>query len=691
MWDHNLQQKTYKEEAELRQNKLILQPDNYQIDGDLLKLNASWVEGKQPVQAYYRIKNQAEQKDLAKITTAKVITVTGNIRMIQPPTNENQFDYRRFIRSKRVVNTVQISKMEIKEASSYLGIGAKGIAAVHSLRKQMLNYFASLPAPLAGYSQILLLGYYAQDFTLELEQINKLGLLHLFSLSGMHIFYLLAGIRFILGRLRITRETCDNLILLVLPFYAILGGLSSSLIRAVMMSWLMISTNKLWHNGLNGIEAESIVLLLHLFYSPGIIFSLGTQLSYLLTLILMMSRKMNSFKLGLKMNGYSLPLILWHTFRWNLLTTIISILIIPVFEWLIIPAVIIGSIVPWLQFLCNEILSIITKGLGVLANLPTNIIFGKPPLFFVLFWLGLMLALEVTTNRRKVYLLGLISYCLAGVIIRFPLHDEVVFMDIGQGDCTLIRKKFNREVTLVDTGGKVTFQNQPWQKRHSRENGETVVANYLLSKGVAHIDWLFLTHQDTDHVGNFPVVSRLIKVKKILVPAGMEKLPSFRERLLLSANKLQDVIPIATATIQQVTDFRILHPFEEGKGTNEDSITITTEVDGVSLIISGDLDKSGELEVIQRNPGLHVDILKTGHHGSKTSTDDRYVEQLQPQLAIISAGRRNHYGHPNQETLVTLEKRKIAYLNTAEVGMIKLIPNGPHQFRLETGNTLQVR
>lgn len=691
LWNKSLQQKAFKDKVEITKNEIILEPDEFQIDGDLLKLSGFWIEGNQKIQAYYNIGTKNEKKYLSKIDTIKTLFVTANVEQILPPTNENQFDYRTFMRGKKIVNTAQISKLEVGDEAPHQGAIADLIAATHGLRKRILNYFAALPAPLNGYSQILLLGYYSQNFSTQLEQINKLGLLHLFSLSGMHIFYILSAIRFVLGYMHITRETCEDLILIILPFYAILGGLSSSLIRAVMMSWLMILSSKFFDNGLDGVEAEAVVLLLNLLYSPELVHSMGAQLSYLLTFVLMMSKKMNVWQLGLKMNGYSVPLILWHTFRWNMLTTVTSILIIPVFEWIIIPSVLLGVLFPQLSFLCNEILFWIAKGIEVTAKLPSNIVFGKPPLAIVIFWLGLMFALEVVKSKKKIYFWKFVSYLLVGIMIKMPLHDEIVFLDIGQGDCTLIRRRFNREITLIDTGGKISFQNKQWQKRHSKENGETVVANYLLSKGVSKVNWLFLTHQDTDHVGNFPVISRLVKIEKILVPSGMEKTASFERRLLLSANKKQDVVPISTEKVEQVGQYRILHPFSEGEGKNESSIAVTANLNGVNVIISGDLDKSGELEICRRTPELRADILKTGHHGSKTSTAEGYVQQLQPKLAIISAGRANRYGHPNLETLETLRQNRISYLNTAKVGMIKLIPIGSHNFKIETGNTLKTR
>lgn len=138
---------------------------------------------------------------------------------------------------------------------------------------------------------------------------------------------------------------------------------------------------------------------------------------------------------------------------------------------------------------------------------------------------------ETQKNGLKLWIVMFTCYCAMFLAIHFPLSSEIVYFDIGQGDCTLIRSQFNREVIMIDTGGKVSFNTQEWQKRKGRTNGETIVANYLLSKGIKKIDRLYLTHQDADHVANFPSISQTIEIKQVIVPKGMENLESFKKDL----------------------------------------------------------------------------------------------------------------------------------------------------------------
>ena len=307
-----------------------------------------------------------------------------------------------------------------------------------------------------------------------------------------------------------------------------------------------------------------------------------------------------------------------------------------------------------------------------LSRLPGNIVFGKPSLTFVLMALFLAVMTETQKNGLKLWIVMFTCYCAMFLAIHFPLSSEIVYFDIGQGDCTLIRSQFNREVIMIDTGGKVSFNTQEWQKRKGRTNGETIVANYLLSKGIKKIDRLYLTHQDADHVANFPSISQTIEIKQVIVPKGMENLESFKKRLEESTIGLENVIGVTTQDGGVDNDLRLLHPFESGQGTNDDSLVLWYDFNGIKCIFTGDLPQAGEKEVITKYPEINADILKTGHHGSKTSTSPEFVRKMNPRLAIISCGRNNRYGHPNQETLETLNNNGVPYLSTANCGMIKL-------------------
>lgn len=667
-WQQNVHQVMQVTPDVTQKQHLLIYSDETKISGDLLTFKAWWWEKRQWVNGYYRIRTLAEKKTLLQINKTKIWNVTGKVLPLQAPTNEAQFDWRRFYQGKNIFLAFAVTHYTLQKVPPGQ-MAWRG--RLHDLRQALRLKLKRLPRPLDWYSATLLLGIRSSDADKTLADITRLGLLYLFSLSGLHVFYVVKTLRRFLKLLRLPKWLEILVVLGVLPVYAILGGASASLVRAVWMCWLKLATRLIKGVRLKLATIWAVVLLLELWRYPALFYQLGAQLSYLLTLVIVTSKTSSNWLFNLKLNAFSAPLVLYYTYQWNFLTFLITGWMNLIFEYIILPVTFIGAVVPFLQNLAAQLLQLISSGLNLLARLPSNLILGRPPLIMVLFWLGVLLWLQGSSKKiRWLALLGM-SYFLTFLLLRYPLSSEVVYFDIGQGDCTLIRERFSRRVILIDTGGKVHFSMPNWKKHPTKTSGETIVANYLLSKGITRIDQLYLTHQDADHVGNFPSLSQLIKIKQIIVPAGMENLPSFKHRLAKSAVMPEAVKGVTDRVKLSDPHLKLLHPFARGQGTNADSLVLWLDFYGLKCIFTGDLDRKGELAVSKKYPNLTADVLKMGHHVSKTATDPKFVQQLAPKVAIISAGRHSRYGHPNQETLVTLQKAKVPYYVTAKVGMIK--------------------
>ncbi len=198
----------------------------------------------------------------------------------------------------------------------------------------------------------------------------------------------------------------------------------------------------------------------------------------------------------------------------------------------------------------------------------------------------------------------------------------------------------------------------PWQSAQAKTNAEYTLIPYLQSIGVGKIDHLILTHTDDDHVGDFLKLADKIKISEVLVSPGELSNPVFVSKLT-KANlpvhvvKTGDTIPIFNSKLE------ILSSGYTGKGDNNDSIITYGNFYGSRFLFTGDLEREGEKELINNFPLLKVDVLKAGHHGSKTSSDPDFIERIGPRIALISVGKNNRYGHPNQETLETYNKNKI--------------------------------
>lgn len=197
---------------------------------------------------------------------------------------------------------------------------------------------------------------------------------------------------------------------------------------------------------------------------------------------------------------------------------------------------------------------------------------------------------------------------------------------------------------------------------------ETVTVNYLHRLGITRIDTVYLSHKDVDHIGDLGALLRLMPVTTVVVPAGMAHLAKFKQ-LLRPALQAPRVVEALAG--QRFRDgLTAVHPFHPGPAENGDSLVLTGVFGGQRLMFTGDLDRAGERAIVAQYPELRVPVLKLGHHGSKTASDPQVLRRLGVRTAILSVGRHNRYGHPNQETLQTLQQQGIQTYSTALQGMI---------------------
>lgn len=224
-------------------------------------------------------------------------------------------------------------------------------------------------------------------------------------------------------------------------------------------------------------------------------------------------------------------------------------------------------------------------------------------------------------------------------------------------------------MNCIDTGGKLLFGKRP--ARTKRDYATKTSINYLKSCGVSKIDTIYLSHHDLDHIGYLTSVLQNFKVKQLVVPKGMEKQHSLIRLIPVNCQQIPQILPVVAGNKLSCSNLYVLHPFDKSEGKNEDSMVLAGVFGQLKFMFMGDLDRQGERNIMHRNPDLKIDVLKLGHHGSKTSSDPQFIRQLLPRIGIISAGRQNRYGHPNQETLITLSKNNVKPVSTQRYGMIR--------------------
>lgn len=657
-----------------QQNYLVkVYPDTAKVNGANLSFIARPEGVKQKMVFYARLKSSSQQRRLAAGINPMMLKVSGKSAPFLPATNLNQFDMEKYYHHQKIQSCFLVDHFVLLPPPAKLSI----VDRIHIIRSKLNQYCSQLPKTLGIYATGLISGYRPVNFFDEMTGVKKLGLLHVFSISGMHVAYFLLIVDQLLAWLGLSRFKKSIISITFLGAYFVFSGGSPGLLRAVMMAIIGI-LNRLFKFGLSQLDIWSGSLIINLLLLPEAMFLMGVQLSYGLSLGLIASEKLSYIKQTILLNFLTVPILLFHLYEWHFLSVAVNLIVLPLFGRVIFPLVIIGVIgglvTETLVLPIDMFLHIFNDGLNAVSRLPGMLTFGKPALPIVLTMLAVTMLLAIVDRVRAPKLIGILAavYLVTYCWIHFPLNGEVTMFDIGQGDSFLIREPFNRSVTLIDTGGKVQFNTQPWQKGAQTYQAKRLSINYLKSIGISKIDNLCVSHQDSDHCGDLPAFIEEMDIKRIIIPLGMDQNPSFMKRIA-NRSRSTKLIPVNDETQVPGLPAQIFHPYLAGKGENHDSMVIGTQKGGLRWLFTGDLDRPGELDTLQRHPSLSADVLKVGHHGSKTSSDPQFVATVKPRIALISAGRNNRYGHPNDETLVTLKQHHVKIFNTQKHGMVRYI------------------
>ncbi|MFC6274637.1 DNA internalization-related competence protein ComEC/Rec2 [Levilactobacillus tangyuanensis] len=655
--------------------KIRVQPDAIVLRGTGYYFVGQDMTSHDWVTVHGQLRSASEQMSLQAVDRPQTWQVTGEVTGLLPATNFNQFDAARYWFHRGIVRSVKLTAIDRRQASVQT-IWQRWPDTWHHWRARLIHYCERLPSALSVYALGLFPGSKSSAFVEEMQGMKSLGLLHLFAISGLHVALFLGALEWLAVHGRLPREWWEWGLVASLPGYLILAGSGSGVLRACLMHGSRLMGKRLGFR-LDRLTSWSLALVIGLVVNPGLLFELGGQLSYGLSLGLILWEHESLFWRQLGLTLLSLPGILTAFFQWHLLTVVANWLVVPLFPTVILPLTVVGTVsFPWfprVSWACSRLLGGFDSLLRLVGQLPGNLLVGKPIWWVAWLWVVLTWHLFSRPVKARKMWVGILIVTYAGMFgwNHWPLTGEVAYFDVGQGDSILLREPFNRRVSLIDTGGRLAFPQPSWAKRVPKRYGaETTSINYLHSRGIHRIDDLYLTHHDTDHIGDLPAFLNQMQVTRILVPAGMEREPSWQRGLNLQGVQL---LPIKVGMPLPVL---VRHPYESAPAENGNSLALQTQAGGLNFLFMGDLDRPGEQKMMTADSQLQTDVLKLGHHGSKTASAPAFIQQLQPRLAIISAGRDNRYGHPNPETLTTLAQAHLPALSTQTSGMIRYVYRG---------------
>ena len=654
-------------QAPVEINQVTLVADTLSVNGE--QLSAIGKAKGQTYQVFYRLKSEKEQHFFK--TTSQTLVLKGKITLT-PATGQRNFqgfNYQSYLASQGIYRIAQIERLDQVVPQKSLS----PLAFFHQLRRRALVHIQThFPSPMRHYMTGLLFGYLDKEFDEQSQLYTSLGIIHLFALSGMQVGFFLGWFRYGLLRLGLPK---DYLFIVLLPFslcYGLMTGWTASVLRSLVQSLLA-------EFGIKKLDNMGITLLLLFLLLPHFLLTVGGVLScsYAFLLCLFDFEDLSSLKKSIYTSLVLclgiLPFLTYYYGTFQPVSLILTAIFSIVFDSFLLPVLTVffalsgflvltqlNPLFEWMESFLTWIQSWIGQPL----------ILGKPSLF----QFGLMIAVLVMVfdfwKKPQFRICLLMIFGLLMVWVKHPLTNEVTVVDVGQGDSIFLRS-MKGDTILIDVGGKVTFgSKEKWQEGSQTSNAEKTLIPYLQARGVSQIDHLVLTHTDTDHIGDLEEVAKRFKIKEICVSQGALTKPSFVKRLRtlkrpVHTLKAGDKLPMMGSKLQ------VLYPNKIGDGGNNDSLVLYGKLLGSSFLFTGDLEKEGEEELMASYPTLRASVLKAGHHGSKGSSSEAFLDQLHPSLALVSAGENNRYKHPNDETIERFKQRHIKILRTDKDGAIR--------------------
>ena len=659
------------------------------------------------------------------------VRLTGRLSAPPRPRNPAQMDYGAYLRSQGVWATLRVEDetgVAFLSPSQHLPTRL-AVAVQRHVRRALARAVPSDEA--RGVLLALLLADRSRVDGETLDAFRDTGLMHLLAVSGLHVglvgLALYALLKPLLGRLRLSHRTVEWLrsimTLAILGVYVLVTGGSVSVVRAFVMVALVLVGRAFERpsDTLNTLGAAALVLLVE---RPTALFEVGFQLSFaavaaIVTLTPLLTAAVparireqsvggavvGSVAVSLAATLGTAPVLLAHFGRLPLGALVLNLPALPLTGltlgsglgavvtagWLPLAAAAFGALA---DLAAQALLWTSRAGAGWFEWAVLDVYVSSP---LVLGALALAVAALAVWRRPALRLrLALASVaCLGGAVWAHALsgearpHLDVVFLDVGQGDATLMALPNGRHV-LVDAGLRSPYVDE----------GERTVLPHLDRFGVERVDALVLTHADADHIGGAQSVLLGVPVGRLVVN-GRGGETDLWDAVMRTADSLgvpvQTVGAGDTLALDPAVRLRVLGPTPPRPGdgavsagqrpasANEASLVLRVEHGRTRWLLTGDAERGGEADLVARyGPLLASDVVKVGHHGSRTSSTPALVAGAgRPAFAVVSVAQRNRYGLPDEEPLARWERAGAQTLLTSAEGAVWLRSDGERVRRVD--------
>ncbi len=566
----------------------------------------------------------------------KKIKVYGKKGNLYNNTTPNTFNYKKYLYNNKIYINYNVSKIEIlKDENIFYKIK-------NYIIKRINNYSDNVKV----YLNLFVLGdkNYLDESMYNIYRTN--GIWHLFAISGMHISLLILILNKLFSKFKFKKV----IISMFLLYFMFITCFSASVMRSVIF-YIINNINKRFNFDLNNLSILILTAFIILLFNPFKIYNIGFIYSFIITLAIILNKENlkgnyfgKIFKISLLSFIVSLPITINNNYEINLLSIFLNIFYVPFISLIIFPTILLCFFIPKLSFFVNILINFLeaTNKLFFYGKLMVNI--PKLPIVLIIIYY-IIIYIFYKTKQKKILSFLILIIILNKLIYKLDNNYYVYFLDVSQGDSSLIITPYKNKVIMIDTGGIFSY--------HISSN----TLMFLKSIGINKIDTLIITHGDYDHMGDGSYIIDNFKVKKVIFNCG--EYNDLEEELIknLKAKNISFSSCINNLNINNKTLYFLNH--NEFPSENDSSNVNYIKIYDYQFLFMGDASTKVENYLLEKYELNNIDVLKVGHHGSKTSSSKEFIDKVNPKYAIISVGRNNRYNHPNEEVIENLKNHKI--------------------------------
>ena len=635
-------------------------------------------------------------KNFIEVAIGQTISLQGTTRCFAEARNPGNFDQRLYYAKQKIYGKVWCDKLvSISGEENWL------MEKLYRIKIQWRENIYESMGEENGAILVAMLLAEKGDMDSEVKELyQKNGIGHILAISGLHISFIGLGVYKGIRKIGLGYIVSGLTASLILTLYVLMIGFSVSVIRAFVMLLFRVGAD-MTGQVYDMVTAQMIAAAITVGIQPLYLIDAGFLLSYgailgllfvlpaLEKLVVCRQKMFSGFYASLAVNLVLFPILLWFYYEFPTYSTLLNVVVIPLMS-VVLGVGMLGSLIGFVLWpvgkLCLYICSWILRFFEVLSRVGSKmplsrIVYGQPTWWKIMVYYIVLFILVVFVFRceKKLWLKRLRILCcivVCSIIVMMTYRPEntlsITMLDVGQGDSIFIRGPKGKTY-LIDGGSSDVEQ-----------LGKYRMEPFLKSQGVCELDYIFVTHGDTDHYSGIKeMLDRQdvgVRIRTLVLPSNWKQEHALVQLAEVAQQRGVTTVEIKAGEILEEGALQLvcIQPSvtDSMLNGNAGSMVLSVDFQGFSMLCAGDCELEGERALTTRIAGRNYDVLKVAHHGSKNSSSAPFLNTVQPKIAIISASANNSYGHPHQETIERLRDIGCRVFETAKNGAITIQTDG---------------